>query len=193
MFGESVAAQILVLGAGPVNITNLAVDGTGGDMNCAGGGRGNLLRFGFVGSRQPLRPTNEVDRTCRVGIWAENANTSDESVTVRNSSVYNVDATGIFIGSGAPPSLAATIDNHVVNASAALAAVESDSVTGQVVADNIQQHFVWRLDTSGLNVPGNTIMGITYGIHLVGGAPERWATRYRARISLCLLEPIAQR
>lgn len=30
------AAQILVLGAGPVNITNLAVDGTGGDMNCAG-------------------------------------------------------------------------------------------------------------------------------------------------------------
>lgn len=36
MFGESVAAQILVLGAGPVNITNLAVDGTGGDMNCAG-------------------------------------------------------------------------------------------------------------------------------------------------------------
>ena len=34
MFGESVAAQILVLGADPVNISNIAVDGTGGDVGC---------------------------------------------------------------------------------------------------------------------------------------------------------------
>lgn len=106
-----------------------------------------------------------------MGIWAENANTSNESVTVRNSSVYNVDATGIFIGSGAPPSLAATIDNHVVNASAALAAVDSDSVTGQVVADNISNTLFGVFDTSGL-MAGNTIMGSTYGIYL--GEAERW-------------------
>lgn len=173
MFGESVAAQILVLGAGPVNITNLAVDGTGGDMNCAG----NIWVAGtFYGSGSSGPSTGathqEVDRTCDVGIWAENANTSNESVTVRNSSVYNVDATGIFIGSGAPPSLAATIDNHVVNASAALAAVDSDSVTGQVVANNISNTLFGVFDTSGLNMAGKTIMGSTYGIYL--GEAERW-------------------
>lgn len=37
MFGESVAAQILVEGAGPVHIANIAVDGTGGDMGCLSG------------------------------------------------------------------------------------------------------------------------------------------------------------
>src|ERR1700746_465121 len=31
MFGQSVAAQVLVQNAGPVNISNIAVDGTGGE------------------------------------------------------------------------------------------------------------------------------------------------------------------
>ena len=35
VFGESIAAQVLVQG-GPVNINNIAVDGTGGDLQCAG-------------------------------------------------------------------------------------------------------------------------------------------------------------
>lgn len=59
-----------------------------------------------------------------------------------------------------------------MNASAALAAVDSDRVTGQVVANNISNTLFGVFDTSGLNMTGNTIMGSTYGIYL--GEAERW-------------------
>ena len=50
MFGQSVAAQVNVEGAGRVNITNITVDGTGGGLGCISNtlGRGNLLRLQFV-------------------------------------------------------------------------------------------------------------------------------------------------
>lgn len=169
MFGESVAAQILVL-AGPVSITNLAVDGTGGDMACNGNiwVAGIFYGSGSSGTVNQVRASNQVDGSCGVGIWAENANAPKKPVTVRNSSVYNVDSSGIFVGSGTPPSLAATINNNVVNASAAVAAIDSDSVTGQVMANNISNTLFGLFDTAGLNMSANTIMGTTYGIFLGG-------------------------
>jgi len=88
IFGETIAAQLLVQGAGPVNISDIAVDGTGGDLQCAGntwvagmfyaaGSSGQVNhakcpRYGwlrdFCGQRGcPAESFCQHSRQCRVG------------------------------------------------------------------------------------------------------------------------------
>jgi len=169
MFGEIVAAQILVEGAGPVNITNIAVDGTGGDTSCLLWLAGIFYGSGSSGTVNRVRASGQIDGTCGVGIWAENANSQNQSVTVQNSTVYNVDSAGIFAGSGTTPSLTANLTNNVVNASAAVAAIDSDSVQGKVNGNNVTNSVFGVFDLSNINVQGNTIMGATYGIYMANG------------------------
>ena len=171
MFGESVAAQVLVEGAGQVNITNIAVDGTGGDMLCNGNIwiAGIFYGSGSTGIVNRVRASGQVDGTCGVGIWAENSNSTNEWVTIRNSSVYNVDSAGIFVGSGPTPTLTANLSNNVVNASAAVAAIDSDSVQGKVNANNVSNSVFGVYDLSTINVQENTIMGATTGIYMANG------------------------
>jgi hypothetical protein len=175
MFGESVAAQILVLGAGPVNISNIAVDGTGGDMLCSG----NIWVAGiFYGSSSSgtvnrVRASNQVDGLCGVGIWAENADPSNQSVSIQNSSIYNVDSTGIFAGSNAPPTLSIDVRNNAVNASAALAAIQPESVNGQVQNNSLANTLFGLYDTSAISVGTNTIIGSLYGVYLGNGGAAR--------------------
>ena len=169
-FGEPVAAQVLVLGPGSVNITNLAVDGTGGDMACSSWLAGIFYASGSSGTVNHVRASNQIDTTCGVGIWAENGGTSSQSVTVRNSSVYNVDSAGIFAGSGATPTLSITLSNDVVSASSAVADIDVDSVNGTVSANNISNSSFGVFDiSSGVSVTSNTIMGSTTGIFLGNG------------------------
>jgi hypothetical protein len=168
-FGESVAAQILVLAPGPVNITNLTVDGTGGDTGCLSWVAGIFYGSGSSGTVLRVRASNQVDSTCGVGIWVENGSNTNQSVTVKNSTVYNVDSAGIFAGSGSTPSLTATISNNVVNASAAVADIDVDSVKGQVSANSISSSTFGVYDISALNVQTNTITATTYGIYMGNG------------------------
>ena len=169
MFGESVAAQVLVE-AGPVNITNITVDGTGGDMSCTNWLAGIFYGSGSSGTVERVRASSQIDTTCGVGIWAENGNTSNESVTVRNSTVYNVDSAGIFAGSGTTPTLTANLNNNVVNASAAVAAIDSDSVNGQVNGNAVSNSVFGVYDISNIHVQGNTIIGATTaGIYMANG------------------------
>jgi hypothetical protein len=171
MFGESVAAQVLVDGPvnGPVNITNIAVDGTGGDMSCTAWLAGIFYGSGTSGTVNRVRVSGQIDSTCGVGIWAENANSPGESVTVQSSTVYNVDSAGIFAGSGTTPTLNANLNNNVVSASAAVAAIDSDSVHGQVNGNNVSNSLFGVYDISNINVQGNTITGTTYGIYMGNG------------------------
>ncbi len=168
MFGESVAAQILVEGAGAVNITNIAVDGTGGDTSCLFWLAGIFYGSGSSGTVNKVRASGQIDGTCGVGIWAENANSPSQSVTVANSTVYNVDSAGIFAGSGTTPTLTATLSNNVVNASAAVAAIDSDSVQGTVNANNVSNSVFGVYDLSNITVQGNTIVGATTRWNLYG-------------------------
>jgi hypothetical protein len=168
MFGESVAAQVLVE-AGPVNITNIAVDGTGGDMSCVSWLAGIFYGTGSSGTVNQVRASGQIDSTCGVGIWAENANTSSESVTVRNSTVYNVDSAGIFAGSGATPTLSADIRNNVVSTSSAVAAIDSDSVNGEVNGNDVSNSVFGVYDLSSINVQANRIIGATTGIYMANG------------------------
>ena len=170
MFGELVAAQILVEGANPVNITNIAVDGTGGDTSCIYWLAGIFYGSGSSGTVNKVRASGQIDGTCGVGIWAENANSQSQSVTVFNSTVYNVDSAGIFAGSGTTPTLTAILSNNVVNASAAVAAIDSDSVQGKVNANTTSNSVFGVYDVSSINVQGNTIMGATTaGIYMANG------------------------
>ena len=172
MFGESVAAQVLVEGAGQVNITNIAVDGTGGDMLC----NGNIwiaaifYGSGSTGIVNRVRASGQVDGTCGVGIWAENSNSTNEWVTIRNSSVYNVDSAGIFVGSGPTPTLTVDVDNDVVTASAALAAIDADSVNGEVEANSVSNATFGVFDLSPtVTVASNAIVGTNNGLYLGSG------------------------
>lgn len=170
MFGEFVAAQVLVEGAHPVNITNITVDGTGGDLSCVAWLAGIFYGSGSAGNINRVRVSNQIDSTCGVGIWAENAQSSGQNVTVENSTVYNVDSAGIFAGSGSTPTLTANFTNNVVNASAAVAAIDSDSVHGQVNQNNLSNSTFGVFDISNINVQHNTIIGAsTAGIYMANG------------------------
>ena len=171
MFGEPVAAQVLVeeAGPGPVNITNITVDGTGGDTSCTVWLAGIFYGSGSSGTVNRVRASNQIDSTCGVGIWAENANTPGETVTVQNSTVYNADSAGIFGGSGTMPTLTFKVENNVVSTSAAVAAIDSDSVNGDVNANDVSNAVFGVYDLSKINVQTNTIIGTTYGIFLGNG------------------------
>ena len=106
MFGETVAAQVLVQSAAPVNITNISVDGTGGDMACASNTwiAGIFYTSTSSGTVNKVRASNQTDGGCGVGIWAENSDSESQSITIQNSSVYNVDNAGIFTASSYMPS-----------------------------------------------------------------------------------------
>jgi len=169
MFGESVAAQILVQGAGPVNITNISVDGSGGDLGCISWVAGIFYGSGSSGTISQVRASNQVDSTCGVGIWAENSTSPNQSLNIQDSTVYNADSAGIFAGSGATPTLNVTLNNNVVNASAAVAAIDSDSVTANVSGNDITNSQFGVLDLSGSNVNNNRIIGTPTGIFLGAG------------------------
>jgi hypothetical protein len=170
-FGEPVAAQVLVLGPGPVNITNITVDGTGGDMGCSSWLAGIFYASGSSGTVNRVRASNQIDATCGVGIWAENGGSSSYTVTVQNSTVYSADSVGIFAGSGATPTLTANLNNNVVNASGAVAAIDSDSVNGnsQIHGNDVSNSIFGVYDISTINVQANSVLGATYGIFLGNG------------------------
>lgn len=172
MFGESVAAQVLVQGAGPVNITNLTVDGTGGDLGCASNTwiAGIFYGSSSSGNINRVRASNQTDAGCAVGIWAENGDSSNPSITVQNSTVYNADDVGIFAGSADPPSLSVNLQGNSVNASSAPAGILVENVNGQVRANNVINALIGVFDTApGVSVAGNTIGSVSYGIFLLSG------------------------
>src|SRR5436853_7384262 len=118
MAGQAVAAQVLVQNANPVNITNIAVYGTGGDQVCATSGTG--LAGIFYGSGAPGRINRvrvsgqKANGQCGFGIWAENAGSPKQFVTIQGSSVHDIDNAGIFAGSGPTPTLAVRMKDNVV-------------------------------------------------------------------------------
>ena len=172
LFGESVAAQVLVQGAGPVNISNISVDGTGGDMACVSNIWIAGIFFGSSssGSVNRVRTSGQIDGTCGVGIWAENGDSSSESITIQQSTVYNVDGGGIFAGSGATPTLSVNAHDNVVTSSTALAGILLNGVNGVVRANDISNVLVGVFDVApAVQVAANTILATGYGMLLLGG------------------------
>ena len=172
MFGQSVAAQLNVEGAGLVNITNITVDGTRGDLGCISNTWVAGIFYGSIssGTVNRVRASNQTNAACGVGIWAENADTSSQSVTIENSTVYNADSAGIFVGSGFTPTLSANVAYNFVNASGQSLGIVAQSVNGQIRGNNISNTAAGIFDASpALNVIGNTILASGFGMLLENG------------------------
>jgi hypothetical protein len=172
MFGESVAAQVSVEGAGPVNISNITVDGTGGDLGCNSNTWVAGIFYGSIssGTVNRVRASNQTDTACGVAIWAENSDASNQSVTIENSTVYNADAAGIFVGSGASPTLTVNVNNNVVNVGSESEGIDAQSVNGTVRGNDVMNAAAGIFDVApALNVTGNTFLTNGYGIFLVSG------------------------
>jgi len=172
MFGQSVAAQVNVEGAGPVNITNITVDGAGGDLGCISNTWVAGIFYGSVssGTVNRVRASNQMNAACGVGIWAENSDTSSQWVSIENSTVYNADSAGIFVGSGFTPTLSVNVAYSSVNASGESLGIVAESVNGQIRTNDISNTAVGVFDVGpALNVIGNTILASGFGMFLVNG------------------------
>ena len=111
--GES-AVQILVT-AGPVNITNIMVDGTGNDLGGTAFLAGIYYGNGSSGVIKEVTTRNQLDSDEGVGIWVENEDAGGESVTIENCSVHDFDFAGIIVGGD----ITVTVKANHVNASSA--------------------------------------------------------------------------
>ena len=116
IFGQILSPQVEVT-TGPVNITNITVDGTGGSNSCSTFLVGIYYGSGSSGTVNEDTVRNEIDSGCGYGIWIENGTAMNESVTIENNSVHAFDADGILAQSNqSPPTLTATIRGNYVDA-----------------------------------------------------------------------------
>jgi hypothetical protein len=172
-FGESIAAQVLVQG-GPVTINDIAVDGTGGDLQCAGNTwvAGVFYAPGSSGMVNHAKISGQLNSGCGVGVWAENTDGPDKFISVQNSSVHDMDGFGIFLASGAASSnLFATIRSNIVSVgTTGLIGIGLDNVNG-LVAGNTVSNAMFGIVNTGTNVTVafNSASQTTAGIALEGG------------------------
>jgi parallel beta-helix repeat protein len=117
-------AQMLVQNvspAGAVNITGITVDGAGANAGCS-----SLTLAGVFyasdtsGTVNEVTARNQVNGGCAWGIWVENGGSTNETITIENSSVHNQGAGGTSGGgisavSINPPTLFAIIRGNFLS------------------------------------------------------------------------------
>ncbi len=177
MFSEPVAAQVLVQSPGAVNITNITVDGTGGDQACLTSGvwlAGIFYASGSSGEVDQVRTSGQTDEGCGVGIWAENAGSYSRVVNIHDSSIHDVDGAGVFLASGSTPSLTAIVRENFISAPLGSEGVMVSSVNGVVAQNNVTDTLAGIFDLApGVRISNNTITNTQFGIALLlGGTAE---------------------
>ncbi|MGA7633031.1 MAG: right-handed parallel beta-helix repeat-containing protein [Terriglobales bacterium] len=158
--GQLVAAGILVQNVsppGPVNLSNLTVDGANVNLGCDPyhGIAGIVYATGASGTLQRLTTRNQTSSGCSFGIAAENpASSPTQLITIEHNSVHDEDGTGIFVGDTlyTTPSTTVTIIGNVV------AAIPTPSGPIYYSGD------IWVQDVNG-TVAGNLITGGSFGIY----------------------------
>jgi hypothetical protein len=112
-FLGTIAPQVEVT-SGPVNITNITVDGAGGPTCSVGIYYGS----GSSGTVNEATVRNETGGGCGFGIVAENGTATNESVVIENSSVHDVPDEAIIADSNqTPPTLTVTIKGNYLASS----------------------------------------------------------------------------
>jgi len=171
---DQAAPQINVT-AGPVNISNITVDGTA-SANCP---TGNYIGIFYnSGSSGRVNEVETRNQNCAasaggVGIAAQNVAGAVQSVTVENSNVNNNSFAGIFACSfQTPTTLNALIENNYVAGSDN--GIIAYCNVGGSVSDNVVlvgPNGVGLIANSPYStVKGNTVIGGTAGIYLIGDA-----------------------
>jgi hypothetical protein len=111
--GTAIAAQVLV-SAGPVNITNITVDGSGNNLNGSATLAGLFYGSGSSGLVNQVTTRNQINTGTEgvplgVGIWAENGNSINDEVTIQSCSVHDFNEVGIIVVTNQTPSTLTTI------------------------------------------------------------------------------------
>src|SRR5579885_2470892 len=158
IFGEGVAAQVLVQTPGPVNLINLSVDGTGSDAGCAGGTwvAGIFYAPGSSGTVSRARASGQMNSGCGAGIWAENDGVSNQSVDVGESSVHDVSNVGVFMAeSGNAPTFWVRVHGNTVNVPSGLIGIAVTGEGGVVVLCGVGKEQRDQRHAGGVG-PGNS-------------------------------------
>src|SRR6516225_7066773 len=173
IFGEGIAAQILVQTPGPVEIVNLSVDGTGSDNGCAGGVwvAGIFYAIGSSGEVNRARASQQMNSGCSAGIWAENDGITNQSIEINDSSVHDVGNTGIFVAqNGSTPTLYARVHGNIVSIPNGLVGIGMAGVSG-TVSGNIVTNALFGIADVGpqISLNSNVVSLTAVGIVLEGG------------------------
>jgi pectin methylesterase-like acyl-CoA thioesterase len=116
-FGESIAAQVgVTVTAGPVNISDITVDGTGSTVPSPAWLAGIFYESGSSGTVNEVAVRNLSASGRGVGVWAENAGATNEFVTVENSSFHDIDDSAVVTDSNQPTPFAMVKGNYMETA-----------------------------------------------------------------------------
>jgi nitrous oxidase accessory protein NosD len=150
------AAQILVQSPTPVFISDITVDGTGGNMNCSSSNiwlAGIFYTGGSSGNLNHVTTRNQLDQGCGAGLWIEDTAGPGQNVSVQTNSVHDFDFAGIFAGTlGTDQWLTTLIRNNFVFGGAG----NGIGIISAFVTTTVQ---------------GNVVTGTTTGIFNLSSAP----------------------
>lgn len=163
--GGGVVGPQVLLTTGPVNITNITVDGTGNNLSGTGETfAGIYYESGASGTVNGVTAREQNRWDCGIGILAENRNGASESVTIENSQVHDADHNGIFIASSVyPPTLVATVKgNQIINSNIGIL---SGYLDGTITSNSIIDHTSVGISANDTSAPivNNTIAAIHGG------------------------------
>ena len=188
----TISAQIQVT-AGPVNISNITVDGFASGANCPSGNYvGIFYSSGSSGKVNEVETRNQSCNPSGFGIVAENTAGAAQSVTIQNSNVHDFSGFGIETCSDqTPATLTANIKGNlvsnnlpnsqpgIVNNCNEAAAVSGNTIVGGQVG-------IFAFSPSGL-VSGNIVTDASDGI-LLGDATASGNTIVNASNGIVTLQ-----
>jgi len=162
----TLSPQVLVEAtSGPVNITNITVDGSAFVAHsCATILAGVYYDLNSSGTVDEVTIRNEINSVCGFGILAEGG-TANELLTIENSSIHDFDYVGIWFDSiQLPDALTATIKNNYSAGGTTGIYINAGvlgSVTGNLVTGDSQTAI---FASSSIPISSNTVTNSQAGI-----------------------------
>jgi hypothetical protein len=183
------AAQVLVQNVtppGPVQISNLTVDGTGGNLGCPGGNTmlaGVFYASGTTGYVQEVTVRNQRNSGCGIGIWVQNDTAPAQSITVASNSAHDFDGFGLA-AMGVPSMLSITMSGNFVSGNSPVGGIVAANVSGTISKNVVTGGFFgirdWETDpyvnsqSPGVSISNNNVADLTdpagFGIILREGS-----------------------
>jgi hypothetical protein len=166
------AAQVLVQTPGPVNITDISVDGAGANLGCSTTLEwlaGIFYASGSSGTVNRVTTRNQLDQSCGNGIWVENGPPNTLTVTIENSNIHDFDYAGIFVGTaGYDSTLVTPIRGNSVYGAGGTYGIETFFVTGTVTGNVVTGGPVGIFNQSGptlaTTISNNAVADVGTGI-----------------------------
>jgi hypothetical protein len=159
---------------GPVNISNLIVDGTGAAINCA---TGELIGIEYVfanGTLEHVEVRNQSPGGCGFGIMLIGGDLESNSVNIKNSSIHDFDNTGVSADSNGGSGFLVNLTSNSIasTGSSVQAGVVYDMAQGTAAHNTIEVGGQTGLSLENYfccaTASQNTITGSAVGIYMGG-------------------------